>query len=172
MPILVTDVPVGQLLTERPSLPTTGRVLVRVPKRLYVKQCSGLLSRRWKRVPQKIPNPISHQQANHAANRDQEAYPFSRSPHRLSYPYQHDGPTASLHHLFSTDASVNCLKGPLADSLPRGCKNAAGYFGAQGYTVPGWEQAVRPPVEAPRRDESCHLRGWQRRAAHACDECA
>ena len=70
---------------------------------------------------------------------------------------------------------LQALQGPLADSLPStaAAQHAAVHLSAQSYTVPGWEEATRPPAisRRGRRDESCdHLRGWQRRAAYACDE--
>ena len=68
---------------------------------------------------------------------------------------------------------LHALQGPLADSPPSAAaaQHAAVYLRAQGYTVPNWEEAMRPPADAPSREEPCdHLRGWQRRAAHACDE--
>ena len=68
---------------------------------------------------------------------------------------------------------LHALQGPLADSPPSAvaAQHAAVYLRAQGYTVPNWEEAMRPFSDAPSREEPYdHLRGWQRRAAHACDE--
>ena len=68
---------------------------------------------------------------------------------------------------------LQALQGPLADSLPStaAAQHAAVHLGAQGYAASGWGEVMQPPAEASRRDDLCdHLRGWQRRAAHACDE--
>ena len=49
---------------------------------------------------------------------------------------------------------------------------AAAYLAGQGYAVPAWDDAhSAPPGPSSRNDEPAGtLRGWQRGAAHACDE--
>ena len=49
---------------------------------------------------------------------------------------------------------------------------AAAYLTTQGYAVPSWDEAIsNVPGPQPQPDEPADfLRGWQRRASHACDE--
>ena len=49
---------------------------------------------------------------------------------------------------------------------------AAAYLTTQGYAVPSWDEAISTvPGPQPQPDEPADfLRGWQRRASHACDE--
>ena len=73
---------------------------------------------------------------------------------------------------------LQALRAPEAEQTPalRAAQHAAIYLRAQGFEVPAWETAAGlagPLPQAPRGDEPAdHLRGWQRRAASACDECA
>ena len=92
---------------------------------------------------------------------------------------QHTGHPGATHFLsygigcHAAARVLHALQGPLADSPPSAAaaKHAAVYLRAQGHTVPNWEETMLAPADAPSRTEPCdHLRGWQRRAAHACDE--
>ena len=60
--------------------------------------------------------------------------------------------------------------GPLPSILA--ATQAAAYLAGQGYAVPAWDDThSAPPGPSSRNDEPAGtLRGWQRGAAHACDE--
>ena len=68
------------------------------------------------------------------------------------------------------------LRDPSAGHLPSltAAVQAAAYLRTQGFEAPAWGEAfVDHAVPTDREDEpEDFLRGWQRRAARACDECA
>jgi len=68
---------------------------------------------------------------------------------------------------------LRALQGPVVNHTPSiaAAQQSAAYLRSQGYAAPQWDAVPAAPPAVPRNDEAGdHLRGWQRPAAHACDE--
>ena len=55
-----------------------------------------------------------------------------------------------------------------------GCNTGSACLTTQGYAVPAWDEALSdlPGLHSRHDEPADFLRGWQRRASHACDELA
>ncbi|OLP88685.1 hypothetical protein AK812_SmicGene29924 [Symbiodinium microadriaticum] len=83
-------------------------------------------------------------------------------------------PVIRLRATSVVDRLMQCLRAPAAGRMPSvlAATQAAAYLRNEGVQVASWEEAIPGQADLrPRGDEpSDCLRGWQRTAAHSCDE--
>ena len=83
-------------------------------------------------------------------------------------------PVIRLRATSVVDRLMQCLRAPAAGRMPSvlAATQAAAYLRNEGVQVASWEEAIPGQADLrPRGDEPSDCpRGWQRTAAHACDE--